>query len=150
MTREADFATRMGADATLTAILTGGIYQAGNLGFEGISRTNTPAAFDANGFLLPCALVKERGEIPDRIAQDQIAQRASTAQVVEIWLYQDRQYASIDAALSRLFVLFYGHQFSDSLPLDWINTINREQDEGALQGSSLARQDWIVYSIKGG
>ena len=148
MSRESDFATRMLADGSLMAILTGNVYQSGNVGYEGITRDTASGAFDANKYLLPCALVKQRGEIPDGIIQEQIGQMASAAQVVEIWLYQDRGYAAIDAALARLFNLFYGYQFADSFPVQWINTINREKDEGALMGSSLARQDWIVYSIR--
>lgn len=150
MSREDDFKTRMEADATLMAILTGGVYTKAETGREGITRDTTPDAFDGDGYLLPCALVRQRGLTPDGVLLDEMAVQASTAQVVEIYLYEDSGYSNIDAALARLFVLFFGHQFSDSFPLEWAGTpVTRGKDEGALIGASLARQDWVVYDIQG-
>lgn len=148
MTREADFAARMTGDATLMAILTGGVFQAGNVGVEGISRETTPTAF-SGGFLLPCALVRQRALVPDGIVEDDIAQDTGFRQVVEIWLYEDRGYTSIDSAANRIFVLFQGYQFADSFPVKLVNQIERERDPGALSGASLARLDWEVFSVKG-
>ena len=59
MSRETDFETRMEADATLAAILTGGVYTSGAVGELGITRETTSAAFDSNGYLKPCALVRQ-------------------------------------------------------------------------------------------
>lgn len=152
MSRESDFATRIAADATLMAVLTGGVYQAGSAGLEGLGREATPGAFDASGFLKPCALVRQRGNVPDGNVRDGLAQVVSATQVIEIWLYCDQSagYTPIDAALARLFVLFEGYIFADSYPVELVNVIDRARDEGALSGASLARQDWAVYSILGG
>lgn len=138
------------ADAPLMAILTGGVYQSGNVGLEGISRDATPAAF-SSGYLLPVALVRQRGNVPDGNIRDGMAQVVSATQVVEIWLYADSGagYVAIDAALSRLYVLFEGHAFTDSFPCELVNIIDRQRDEGALRGSSLARQDWAIYEVLG-
>lgn len=148
MAREDDFATRMLADATLVAILTGGIYKSGTVGLEGITRDTTPLAF-SNGYLLPSALVKQRGNVADNQVRDGIAQHTSTIQVVEIYLYQDTGYTSIDSAKARLYVLFEGHQFNDSLPVESVNELDRERDDGALAGASLERIDFAVYSVRG-
>lgn len=150
MTRETDFETRMEADATLMAILTGGVYVAGALGLGGINRTDTPAAFDSTtGYLKPCALVRQRALVADLQVNDQIAQVASATQVVEIYLYEDSGYSNIDAALSRLFTLFFGHQFTGTFPLEWIGTLDRERDQGALDGSSMARMEFLVANVIG-
>lgn len=149
MAREDDFATRMEADATLMAILTGGVYTAGELGFEGITRETAAGAFDADLYLKPAALVRQRGLVPDGMVEDDVDQDTSVRQVVEVYLYQDTGYASIDLAASRLFVLFQGYQFADSFPVKLINQIDRQRDEGALKGRSLARLDWEVFSVKG-
>ena len=151
MTRETDFETRMEADATLMAILTGGVYVAGALGQGGINRTDTPTAFDSTtGYLKPCALVRQRALVADLQVNDQIAQVASATQVVEIYVYQDGPaYTSIDSALSRLFTLFFGHQFNDSFPAEWIGTLDRERDQGALNGASMARQEWLIANVIG-
>jgi hypothetical protein len=146
--RESDFANRMEADATLTAILTGGVYEAGEVGLEGITRETTPAAF-SGGYLLPCSLVRQRDLVPDGIVEDDIEQDTSVRIVVEVWLYEDRGYTNIDAAINRLFTLFQGWQPSDAFPVKLINQIDRQRDPGALAGASLARLDWEVFSVKG-
>lgn len=149
MSIEADFETRMEADSTLMAILTGGVYTAGALGVLGINRTDTPAAFDSNGYLRPCALVRERPLVPDLQVNDFLEQVASATQVVEIYIYQDTGYTSIDTALDRLFTLFFGHQFNGTFPLEWTGTLKRERDQGSLDGKSMARMEWLVPFVIG-
>lgn len=149
MAREDDFKTRMTNDATLMAILTGGVYTKGEVGREGITRETAPSAFDANGYLEPCALVVQRGLVPDGQVHDEEEQLASAGQVVEIYNYEDSGYGNIDSAQARQFVLFFGHQFSDSFPVELFNVLDRERDEGALKGASLSRQDWMVREIQG-
>ena len=150
MSREGDFKTVLSADIVLGLTLVGGIYVAEDLGFEGISRETTPAAF-SSGFLLPCALIKQRGEIPtaDVVEYDEFL--FSTNQVVEIWLYQDRAYSGIDLARFRIMVVLNGHQFSDEFSKSFeptlVNVIDRQRDMGALKGASLIRMDWMVHSI---
>lgn len=148
MARETDFANRMEADATLMLILTGGVYESGEVGLEGITREATPGAF-SSGYLRPCALVKQRATVPDGIIEDDIDQDTSVRQVVEIWLYDDRSFTSIDAAANRIFTLFQGWQPSDAFPVKLINWIDRQRDQGALAGASLARLDFEVFSVKG-
>lgn len=149
MSRENDFASRMTADATLMAVLTGGVFKTETTGVEGIVRETAPTAFDANGYLKPCALVRQRALIPDGIVEDDIEQDTSVRQVVEIWLYEDRGYTSIDAAASRLFVLFQGYQFADAFPAKLISQIERQRDMGALNNASLGRLDFEIFSVRG-
>lgn len=148
MAREDDVATRMTSDATLVAILTGGVFKAGTVGRLGITRDTAPGAF--NGVALkPCALVKQRGLIPDFEIQDFDERHASATQVIEVWLYEDSGFSNIDAAMARLWTLFFGYKFSDSWPVEVTNEINRQRDDGALKGASLARMDLLVRSVRG-
>lgn len=147
MSLEAEFKTAMEADATLMAVLTGGVYTSAEAGRDGITRTDTPGAF--SDYLLPCALVKQRGLLPDFFIEDSIEQMASTVQIVEIWLYEDSGYTNIDLALAQLFITFFGNQLNGSFELTLINTIDRETDSGQLNGASMARQDWQVNKILG-
>lgn len=149
MSRETDFETRMEADATLMAILTGGVYAAGSIGLLGITRETTPSAFDSNGYLKPCALVRQRPLIPDLQVVDFTVQAASATQVVEIYVYEDSGYTNIDNALNRLYTLFYGYKFSDSFPVEWLGTLDRERDQGALSGASMARMEFLVPNVIG-
>lgn len=147
MSREEQFQERMIADTDLMLILTGGVYTVGELGRDGISRDTAPDAFGEDGYLLPCAIVKQRDMVTD---EQVIALTAKSGQqVVEIYIYEDHAFVNIDAALSRLFVLFNQHILENAFPAEWVNTIDRERDEGALKGASLARQDWLIPSVKG-
>lgn len=149
MSRESQFETVMEADATLMAILTGGVWTKEVTGVEGIARETAAAAFDGSGYLRPTALIRQRDTVPDNAVRDPMAQKVSTSVVVEIYLYEDRGYTSIDAAMSRLFTLLEGYQFNDSFEVQWVNTVDRIRDMGALKGASLARMDWQVNSVRG-
>lgn len=150
MSRESDFYGVASEDDTLVAILTGGIYTVESLGLEGISRAGTPDAFNENGFLLPTALIRQRERVTDDIVNDIDENVVSVTQAVEIYIYDDTGYTNIDAALARLYTLFQGYVFSDSFPVEWLGTLDRQRDFAALGGACLARQDWIVYSIQQG
>lgn len=159
MSREAEMALRMATDATLMAILTGEVWTPSGYilspaivvghkaGLDGITREETAAAFDTDGYLKPTALVKQRANVPDGNVKDYGAQVTSTTQIVEIWLYQDRGYDQLDLAAARLYVLFYGKLLAGSFELDLVNVIDRQYDRGALKGASMIRQDWAVYSV---
>lgn len=151
MSRENDFYARMIADATLVATLTGGIYKRESVGVEGITRETTPAAFST--YLRPCALVKQRANIPDGAVPDEGAQYASAQQVVEVWLYDDSGagYTAIDAAKRRLYALFESHRFTGAsacAPIRWAGGLDRERDPGPLKGACMARMDFRVVAIE--
>lgn len=130
------------------AIMTGGVFTAGAVGREGISRDTTPSAFDSTtGYLKPCVLVRQRTLTADSQVVDTAI--ASATQVVEIYFYEDSGYTNIDSGLARSFTLFNQYQFSNAFPAEWIGTINRERDGGSLNGASLARQEWLIADIQG-
>jgi len=150
MSRETDFETVMEADATLMAILTGGVWAKEATGVEGLARETTPSVFDANGYLKPCALIHQRDLVPDGAARDPLAQKASASQVVEIYLYADAGagYSAIQSAKGRLYTLFEGYQFADSLEVFWVNSLGNLRDPGALRNAAMSRIDFVVYSIQ--
>lgn len=73
-------------DAGLAALLTGGIYSYEQTGRNGISRVTTPDAYDAGGFLLPCAIVKAGETRPAAALRDSVA---GARGAVEVYLYDD-------------------------------------------------------------
>jgi hypothetical protein len=152
--REDDFKALMVADTTLMATLTGGVFTSAVVNPQGFSRDEdspTAGAFDANGWLKPCALVHQRSETPDGFADDPIAKHTSVIQVVEIYLYQDPggNYSAIDTARARLLQVLVGEKFSNSSEIKLIFTLPRLEDQGTLKGSSLARLDFAVYTVLG-
>lgn len=150
MALEDDFAARMIADAPLMAILSGGVFKSSTLGRLGITRETAPAAFDAGGYLRPCALVRQRALVPTGDVDDADGKLVSASQVVEVWLYEDTGYSALDAAAARLFALLHGHVFSGWFEARWVNSIDRQRDAGALAGASLARMDFQVHGIREG
>lgn len=148
MAIEDEFATRMTGDATLMAILTGGVFKSGTVGPLGITRETATGAFDANGYLEPSVLVRQRSKVPTGDVEDYTDQSTSTSQIVEIWLYEDSAgYTNIDAAMQRIYDLFQGHQLTGTFEARLANTIERARDEGSLNGASMARMDFQVISI---
>lgn len=91
--------TLLAADNTLENLLTGGIHNGATVGE--ISRQNTAAAFDANGEILPCALVQLESEVP-------FGEVRHGAQLfVQIFLYQRYGHGVINQAKDRIYTLLH-------------------------------------------
>lgn len=88
---------KLTGDATLMAVLTGGVHRAPE-----ISRQATPAAFDTYAEIKPCALVKQETTAP--FGPHEKSARA----FVRIHLYERAGYTSIEAARHRIFSLLDG------------------------------------------
>ena len=87
----------LAGDATLMALLTGGLYA----GTE-ISRQGTPAAFDANSEVLPCGLVHLETQAPHGPYD------TSARLFLTVICYQRAGYDVIDAALDEVYVRLHG------------------------------------------
>lgn len=87
------------ADATLMAILTGGLWNALTVGE--ISRQNTPGAFNGGGEILPCGLIKDETITPWGPNLN------SARSYFVIYLYQNFSYAQIDLARKRIYTLLH-------------------------------------------
>jgi hypothetical protein len=128
MSRESEVAAYLRLDATLMAILTGGIYEYMEIMPEGIRRgadSPTVSAFDANGYLKPCALVKEASLVPYGNLYDEVEKITSTSQRVEIFFYQDRGYSAIQTAKERTYQLLTACPFTHvptALAACWIRS----------------------------
>lgn len=88
------------ADATLMAILTGGVYDR-----REISRALTPAAYSATtGALKPCAVVTISTTTPETIPD-----RPFEQVVFQVWLYEEpgNHYAAIGPAADRVRALLH-------------------------------------------
>lgn len=93
-----DVKTALEADATLMALLTGGIHN----DVEEISRQNTPGAFDATTKeILPCALLKLGVE--NRLGP----YIHSMQSPMVIYLYERQGYVTIEQAMSRIYGLLH-------------------------------------------
>lgn len=150
MTIETSIVTHLEADATLTALLTGGLYSSTETGRLGISIDSTPDAYD-NGFLLPCAIVKARALTPTNELADADGQFMTTRQVIEVWLYDDGRadYSTLEAARSRIYALLQDQHedITGAVSIQWAGNLDDLRDE-TLHNACLLRQDWQVNSYK--
>jgi hypothetical protein len=151
MSREEEIADLMRADSILSAFLSGGIYTDQGVGVEGIRRGEgapTENAFDDQGRLLPCALVHQRGLIPEGGVWDLEEKVAGTSQVVEIYFYQFRGHDLIDAAKERAYFVLIGQRLPRSYPIMWDYETSHIPDVGPIANSTTLRQDWRVVGIR--
>jgi len=134
----------------VVTLLTGGVYSFVETGRLGISRTSTPGAFDADGLLKPCAVVKARGAAPDGGADDDGAQVASYRQVVEVWLYADGDAAqtTIEAAQRRAFTVLHGKMIgSDKVIARWAGNYFGGERDASLDFALVLRCDYAVRAM---
>lgn len=86
-------------DATLMASLTGGLYAAAAAGE--VSRQDTPDAFDANGEIEPCGLLKMGATMPHG------PYTHSQRQFFSVYLYERSGYTNVEAARKRIYALLH-------------------------------------------
>jgi hypothetical protein len=89
----------LSADITFLDLLPGGLYQARDVGE--ISRQTTPDAFDANGEILPCALIRFGVTTP---AGPHVH---GARQHFALYFYERAGWEHIDAARERAYVLLH-------------------------------------------
>lgn len=151
-TRERQIADVLLADATMVSLLPGGIYTSQEIGVEGIRRgedSPTNAAFDENGYLLGCAVVRQRDVNSYganlRSHKDKLN---IIGQMVEVYYYEYRGHDIIEPAKARAYQVLEGLRLEDSYPLMWSYETTHVYDVGPVMNSSTLRQDWLVVSIR--
>lgn len=117
----------LGDDATLMALLTGGLHTATE-----ISRQATPTAFDANGEVRPCGLVANEVETP---YGPYGIQSTGSRGFVTVTFYERDGYDSIDAALARSYTLLHGQKVGAGSDHVW--QVQHADDSADLQDPGL-------------
>lgn len=129
-------------DATLAGLLLGGVYSYEQTGRSGISRVTTPDAYEAGGFLRPCAVVKA-GEARAAVAiRDSIS---GARRIVQVYLYDDGDngYGAITAARDRVIALLDRQWIEGAGYVRWVIGIEDERDP-KLNNAALVRVDFEV------
>jgi hypothetical protein len=151
MTKEQDLANLLLADSTLMALLTGGVYTDEELGIQGMRRGDdspTENAFDADGVLKPCAVVRQGAETAYggiRSVKDQIT---GMTQPIEVYFYEDRGRDVIIAAKQRAYELLENRRLPASYPLIWVGDTPPFYDVGPVANSTTIRQSWRCVFLK--
>lgn len=91
------------ADSALNAILTGGIFDAGELDRVGLT-PSTPGLYDNQGQLKSCAVIRWRtSDLKEIVAN-------SERRFFEVWLFEDRGWEDIENAKRRIKALLHRKQ----------------------------------------
>lgn len=141
------FRQRLEADATLTSILTGGIWDSSELDRNKITVNNRPEIFEANGITVkPFAAItwRENGALQPLVY-------GSKRRTCEVYVYQHRRYDQIDAALRRLEVMFEAEADRQLVAADdaagawvrWMTNLGESVDPN-LQNASMNRAQFEV------
>jgi hypothetical protein len=142
------------ADIPLMAILTGGIYTDQELGVEGIRRggdniTENPSinAFDADGKIRPCALIREGNIVPYGNIRSEDGFTA-VSQTVMIYLIEMRGHDQVDLAKERIKVVLKDKRLGRSYPIWWLFDSLPVPDAGPILNSTVIQQVWQVVSTR--
>jgi hypothetical protein len=140
----------LAADATLISYLTGGFWTVATAGRLGVSRINTPTAYDSTtGLMKPCMLLTDSSAAPDSGIADDSLQTLSVRDVVRLWFYADGDagYATIRLARARAFALLHGKTVSTLYGLRWINELLDGHDP-TLEHACFERDDYECRRLK--
>ena len=151
MSKEQDVVDLLLADSVLTSILTGGIYTDETVSLQGFHRgedSPTNAAFDEDGNLLPCAIVRQESEEPYRGLQMPRDQITPTSQAILIFFYQNRERDQIVLAKKRSYQVLQNKRLGKTYPLIWIGDTPPFFDVGPVANSTTIRQDWRCVFLK--
>lgn len=120
MTLSSEIQSALQANASLMALLTGGVH----IEVEEISRQNTPSAFDANGEIKPCALVKIGVE--SRMASG-LPNSVNTPLV--LYFYQRQGYDKIEPAMEYAFDILSDQKVgTDVWQIHFDIAVNQQRD----------------------
>lgn len=141
-------ANRLEADATLMAILTGGVYPFSETGVNGISPASTPGAYE-DGFLQPTVLVRTRTDLPWGDVHDVGTPTTSYRAVVEVYVYDegDQSETAIEAAWLRVIALLHEKFVSGAGKLKNINNLKDLRDP-EMNNAICNRADFQVVLVR--
>lgn len=127
-------------DAVLMALLVGGLYSYEQTGRSGISRSSTPDAYEAVGFLQACAVLKA-GEA--RRASAIRDSQSGGEQRLEIYLYDDGDsgYGAILTARDRIVALLDRQWIDGAGYIRWAGAVDDLRDP-KLNNAALVRVDF--------
>jgi hypothetical protein len=145
--------TRLAADATLVAIMTGGIVLYSTLKGKGVSRTTLPSAYTQVAgkptTLKPLLVVKGRAVTPTNTLRDHSEQYVSTRQVVELWLYNDSGagWTALANGAARAYTLLQDRPVTGSFSISLTSEILDER-EPTMDEACFIRNDYEVIGRK--
>lgn len=138
--------TLLEGDATLLATATGGVWDYGETGDQGLNPSTTPDAYDDDGRIRPTVLLRSRGPKPDGALRDSDGQYSSTREVLEIYFYEDYGFSNIETMRNRVYALLHEQQLSGTFKVLWSGDSPPIPDPET--GASLQRSEYTVHGAR--
>lgn len=148
MSYEVTVRTVLAADATLVALLTGGVYARRDKRI-GVNRKNTPTAYNTTGIMKPHAVVKGR-TVQGMGVKDASNQFRSTRQAVEIYIRNDGDagFTVIQQAVTRINQLLDQKQIAGIYKAQWRGQLDYN-DPDLNEAATIRLEYDLVGSQKG-
>lgn len=149
MSIDHDIETFLDADATLTALLTGGIYAWDGLPRNGFTRQDVPTAF-TNSILKPVCIVKARDSVPFAGIGDNGTQTHTMRTPIELYLQVDGDagYTTLDSAKDRIYTLLHKKPIAGVGNCRWAN--ERKYRDFTLNNAASYRLEYDLISYRKG
>jgi hypothetical protein len=151
MSREDTLANLLRADATLVALLPGGIYTDNELGVEGLRRgEDSPcaAAYDDDGLLVPCAVVRQGGEIPYGEVRNIHDKFVAMSQLIMVYFFEMRGSDIVTQAKLEAYRILEGVRLGETYPIWMSRETAPVPDGGPIANSTMLCQDWMVVFVR--
>jgi hypothetical protein len=126
-------------DDELISILPGGVYSGSAV--REISRQNTPAAFDVNMKIMPCALVVANTDLKSG------PYSRSIITTLSVYFYQLTGYDVIEQAMARVFDLLHEQRIGNQIwTIEFSNSVENQND--IALDCSLATQRYAATRMR--
>ncbi len=144
---ETGIKTFLAADATLMAILDGGIVTFDETGRNGIGPQSTPSLYDADLVLQTVLVVREVTEAPRGGIRD--SKVKSTSAPVQLWFMDDGDtgYGDINTARERVFTLLDDELIVNLGFTKWVANLDNIRDS-SLQNAAGLRSDYVLIRVR--
>jgi hypothetical protein len=133
------------------ALVPGGLYTDEQIGVEGIRRgehSPTAAAFNDDGSLRVCCVIRQDALNPYQDIRIQKEKITATSQLVYLYFYEFRGHSGIDAAKERSYAVLEGERLPNSYQIWWDYETAHFPDIGPVKHSTTLRQDWRIVSLR--
>lgn len=152
MSREEIVANLLRADSEWTDLFTGGTYTDEQLGVEGLRRgEDSPCAqaYDDDGLLRPCAVVRQSGELPFGDVRNMADGFVAMSQMVMVYTFQMRGHEIVDTGKLISYRILEGQRLQKTYPIWMVAESPPIPDGGPIANSTMFRQDWIAVFVRG-
>jgi hypothetical protein len=144
--------TRLSADATLMATLTGGIYRHNLMSLSKTSFAQITASMrdPTTGKFKPWASVYGRGLIVTPDLKDEVTQFTSTEQTVEVWILDDPTSSPVasETAAARIYTLLNFKPPTGAYQIELVYHENMRDPDFA--NARLTVMEWLITAKLGG